>query len=256
MPSRSILPTPVEIIGTLKRSFLVTILVEGTSDTFVYRRLRSLCKSDPMVTMLYCGGRNRLFEVFSRRAEFESAKVVFIADLDSYRFDGIPDEYEEIVFTSGYCVENDIYHGSKVCNLLEPDEITKLDKLRELIGTWVAFELESHNARKLAGHNSTLAVSKHINQVCPTDQEICPKFRTAISYSEPKQETVQHVFSEYDLNVRGKQLFQMVARYLSVAGRRSKFSVENLIEVAISQEPSNCFLSLGQRLDSAVQAQI
>lgn len=100
-------PTVDELVNTLKRSSIPNIVIEGTDDVFVYRWLKKKINK-PLAGLLACGGRDKLFQIFDRRNEFPNTNVVFIADQDSYKFDGIPDNRKDIIFTSGYCIENDI----------------------------------------------------------------------------------------------------------------------------------------------------
>jgi Protein of unknown function (DUF4435) len=107
------LPTVNEIVNSLKRSFIPTILIEGNDDVFIYRWLKSNLATT-LVSLQPCGGRNNLFKIYDRRHEFFDVNVVFIADKDSYRFTQIPSDRSDIIFTSGYCIENDIYEGSNI----------------------------------------------------------------------------------------------------------------------------------------------
>ncbi|MEL7023300.1 MAG: DUF4435 domain-containing protein [Pseudomonadota bacterium] len=246
-----------EIVNVLKRSFVPTILVEGTSDAFIYRNLKSSEVSRDRTTIISCGGRFSLIKVFERRSDYPDAKVVFVADRDCFRFDGVPDELSEIVFTTGYSIENDIYHESGCTDLLDSDDLNAFQALRQSVALWFAFEVEEHRRRSQRGLDSTVLAAKHINEVCPGQTtHICNDFKKKIQFSDPSPEVLAEMLDEYDLNIRGKQLFQILTRFLSRPGRFSQFSTNNLIELAIKTMPSPTFRDLSHRVEAAVAAQV
>jgi len=227
------IPTVDEIVSTLKRSFIPTILIEGKDDAFVYRWLKKYIDINP-VSLQPCGGRENLFLIHDRRAEFANNNVVFVADKDLYRFDGIPECRGDVIFTSGYCIENDIYDGSTISDFVDDDDRAEHDLLKEIVGKWFAFELSKYME---SGGNFSANVSAHINVIAPDGSEcICQVFAQRINYCTPSDEVIRRVNDEYGLNVRGKQLFQILSRLLSRAGRFSRFSDKNLIEIALKQE--------------------
>lgn len=253
MNSKS-LPTVEEIINSLKRSFLPVIIIEGTDDVFIYRWLKSKL-SNSLVSLQATGGRNNLFAIHDRRSEFENKKVLFVADKDAYRFDGIPIERQDIIFTSGYCIENDVYHGSEITNLLDDDDHVNFSQLKNTIIRWFAFELERYNLDKENNPNASLQVSAHINQVSPLGHsDICPIFKNQVGFIEPSQTMINAVDSDYELNVRGKQLFQILARLLSKKGRFSSFSDKNLIEIALKQGSNNTVHQIVSQLEHRLTA--
>ena len=101
-----------EIISELsKPTALLKVLVEGKDDALVYRyiegKLNDLISIDNKADVIICGGRLELIEVFESREKFKNTKVVFLADKDMWFFVGVPKDYEDIVFTDGYSIEND-----------------------------------------------------------------------------------------------------------------------------------------------------
>lgn len=248
------LPTVNEIVNTLKRSLLPVIVIEGSDDVYIYRWLKSKL-SNSLVSLQPTGGRNNLFSVHDRKNEFKNKKVIFIADKDSYRFEGIPAERSDIIFTSGYCIENDVYEGSNICNLLDEDDLNDFETLKQLIIRWFSFELEQFNIRKLASPNATMEVSTHINVVSPIGlNDICPNFKEKVNFNEPCIDTVNLIGGEYSLNIRGKQLFQILSRFLSKKGRFSSFSDKNLIEIALKQGNTELVQRLVNEIDNKLAA--
>jgi hypothetical protein len=133
---------------------------------------------------------------------------------------------------------NSFYHLSGVFqrfpSFLDKEDHDNHDLLREIIGKWFAFEVERF--KTIGEENLTLRVATHINVISPLGQNsICPKFSERVGYQPPIDHYVDTIFSEYNLNVRGKQLFQMLSRFLSYKDRFSHFSEKNLIEIALKK---------------------
>jgi hypothetical protein len=226
------------------------IIIEGTDDVYIYRWLKSKL-ANSLVSLQATGGRINLFAIHDRKSEFEGKKVLFIADKDSYRFEGIPQNRSDIIFTSGYCIENDIYDGSGINNLLDEEDLNDFEVLKKVIIRWFSFELEQFNQRKLVNSNTTLQVSNHINVVSPIGiNDICPKFKAEINFREPCPNIISTVESQYGLNVRGKQLFQVLSRFMSKKGRFSSFSDKNLIEIALKQGNNASIQRLVSEIDN------
>lgn len=233
--SNQSLPTVDEIVNTLKRSFIPTILIEGKDDVFVYRWLKSKLNTS-LINIQACGGRKKLFSIHDRRSEFFGKKVIFIADKDAYRFDGVPEERDSIIFTSGYCIENDIFEGSNISDFLDDEDKDNYDLLRKIIVKWFAFEVDKYHIEKVSSHRASLSVATHVNVISPIGlNSICPQFSNTSGYVEPDEQVLNSIIIEYNLNVRGKQLFQMLSRFLSKRGRFSSFSEKNLVEIALKQ---------------------
>lgn len=249
MANRS-LPTVEEIINSLKRSFIPVILIEGPDDVFVYRWLKSQLNTS-VVSLQPCGGRNSLFTIYDRREEFEGKNVVFIADKDSYRFEPIPSDKSGIIFTSGYCIENDLYEGSNISNFIDEEDRQNHDLLREIIGKWFSFEVERFKTEE--NENKSLRVKNHINTISPIGlNDMCPEFANKIGYRTPSEEILESIMGEYNLNIRGKQLFQMLSRFLSHKGRFSTFSDKNLMEMALKQGNNELLARLVTDLNSSI----
>jgi len=246
------LPTVDEIVNSLKRSFIPTILIEGSDDVFVYRWLKKNLSINP-ISLQPCGGRTNLFSIYDRKNEFSDKNVIFVADKDSYRFEEIPDNRKGIIFTSGYCIENDIYDGSSISDFIDDEDKARHDLLREIIGSWFAFEVKKY--LETSPGQSSLSVASHINVVSPIGLDrICPIFSQQIDYSKPSEDDIRLVTDEYNLNVRGKQLFQMLSRFLSKKGRFSSFSDKNLIEIALKQGNNHLMERLVVEMNNELEA--
>lgn len=222
MKQRPVL-TEEELVAYLKRTRLFTLLVEGTADAFVYRCLED--KLPQSVDILACGGRTTMLSVFKRKAEYSACKAVFIADRDMWYFSGIPAELrDEIVFTEGYSIENDLYLRETFEGLLTSQELRDFRIALGQVALWFAFQV----SRALRGEPPDCKA--HVNQCCP-NLELAREFKALVDASPPDAALVEHINGSYHLALRGKSLFELLVRFLSHQKRQSKFSKYNLLEM-------------------------
>ena len=222
-------PTVDELVSTLRRSKLPTVVVEGRDDMQIFRWMEDLLKIHE-IDVLGVGGRPNLFAVYERKSEFGHLPVAFIADQDKELFTQLPVGYEEIIWTQGYSIENDLYAGAdpSLENLMDPQEADEHGKLLDIIVEWFTFEVEEFLAGRIPEFNH------HCNEVVPQGQtEMDNGFRQSRGFRPPNSELEQQIREAYQLQLRGKQLFQMLVRFLSKSNRRVKHSLHGLYEIAI-----------------------
>ena len=111
-------PTVEELVAALRRSALPTVLVEGQEDIRIYRWLEARL-GNRAANVLPTGGRENLLSIYAKRHEFADLPVAFVADKDMWLFSGVPSDYEEVIWTEGYSIENDLYTDAERENLLE-----------------------------------------------------------------------------------------------------------------------------------------
>jgi len=229
--NKSIALSENEMIAYLNRTSLPTILVEGSDDRSVYRYLEDKIDIEN-VDILICSGRPMLIKVFERRKEFQGAKVIFVADQDMWFFTGIPEQYKnEIIFTDGYSLENDLYIKSFFENFLNKNEMQSFQNLIEQLSIWFAFEVD----RYIVTNNSSCDF--HINYICPAPENILSEqFKVKINFVDPPIHLIQMISQDYTRALRGKNLFQALLRFLSHSKRQSKYSYSNLIELGTINE--------------------
>lgn len=230
-------PTVEELVAALRHSSLPTVLVEGPEDMRIYRWVEERLGSQA-ANVLPTGGRENLLCVYMKRHKFADLPVAFVADRDMLLFSGIPSDYDGVIWTEGYSIENDLYAGAKLEDLLDPDERKDHQQLLDAIVEWFAFEVEEC----LEGR--PYEVKKHCNQVVPLGQtQIDENFRNSRGFRPPGEEIHRQIREAYQLQLRGKQLFQMLVRFLSAPDRDSKYSYDNLNEMAFKMTPSHPLMS-------------
>ena len=208
------MPTPnpmtvEQLVGVLRRAQKPNIVVEGDDDVIVYRELAKRIGVLEVV-LRPSGGREKLLQVYERRSEFAHVPVAFVADQDMWLFSGIEPGYDDIIWTHGYSVENDLYSDANLERLLDENETTEHQQVLDAISTWFAFAVEAY----LVGNSPVLDL--HCDEMVPPGEiELDADFCVRRGFHMPKAKLVQQIRDQYKLLLRGKQLFQLLIRFLS-----------------------------------------
>ena len=241
-------PTVNELVATLQRTTAPTLLVEGTDDADVYRIVERRLSLAPG-TVLSCGGRDTLLRVFLRRAEFASSCCAFLADRDLWLFAAPPIEYERVLLTRGYSIENDVLDTQAVEALLDGSEAVAFSKLLDLLSAWFAFEVQQWRQ----GKDPLLAL--HIQQIIDLQTTtFSAAWKACRSFTPPDSTLTLDVRANYRLKIRGKQLLQALAHILSAPSRRSKYSRTNIPEIAACSPNHSSLEALGRSIQRAFDA--
>ena len=226
-------PTVEELVAALRRSALPTVLVEGQEDMRIYRWVEARL-GNRAANVLPTGGRDKLLSVYKRRQEFAKLPVAFVADKDMWLFSGIPSNYDGVIWTDGYSIENDLYAGTELENLLDAEEALEHQQLLDAIVEWFAFEVEEY----LEGR--PFEVKNHCNQIVPLGQtQIDENFRKSRGFRPPGEEIHRQIRDAYQLQLRGKQLFQMLERCLNARQRGTRYNISSLHEIAVKLTDSH-----------------
>lgn len=218
-----------EIVETLKRTSLPSIVVEGRDDIIVYRRIEERMSSigaDVLPTL----GRDKLIKVFERRSELPStARVVFIADKDTWVHSGVPANYcdEMLVFTDGYSIENDLYRDGQLEGLLLGAERQAFEKEMENFVSWYAIALSRH----IAGESENIGL--HPNHVL--DSRFFSDLASLRHGESNPQALRDEILSDYQRLLRGKSLINLLVRQITRPGRQPSHKSLALLEMVAVQ---------------------
>ena len=238
------------LVETLIRSQTPKIVVEGDDDIVIYRELvRRIGIID--IGLHAAGGREKLLRVYERRNEFAHVPVAFIADQDMWLFSEIPNRYKGIIWTKGYSIENDLYAGAELERLMDASERLEHQKVLDAIVEWFAFEVEEF----LAGRAPKVDI--HCNRIVPQKQtQIDDEFRKSRGLRKPNPELHRQIREAYQLQLRGKLLFQLLVRFLSESNRATKHSRRGLHEIALKMPDVHPLMDrLMQEIERTIAAQ-
>ena len=210
------------------------VIVEGKDDVRICGWAKG-CVNNRRLDIQPAGGRKTLLAVYERRNEYPpDLPVAFVADRDLWLFSGIPPGYPDIIWTEGYSIENDLYAGADLENLLNADEVDEHQQVLDAIIEWFAFEVEEHLADRSA------QVDKHCNEIVPLGQnEMDQGFRNSRGFRPPDEDLHQQIKEEYQLQLRGKSLFEILIRFLNAPGRGTQYNILTLYENAFKLTPSH-----------------
>ena len=208
MPTKNPL-TVDQLVNVLKHSQTPSLVVEGDDDVIIYRELTKRIGILDVI-LRPSGGRPNLLQVYERRSEFDHIPVVFIADQDMWLFSGIEQGYDDVIWTSGFSIENDLYSDADLDSLIDANDIVEHQKILDSISTWFAFTVEEY----LSGNSPKLDL--HCDAIVPRGKtELDADFCTRQGFQIPNPDRIQQIRSAYQLLLRGKQLFQLLVRFLS-----------------------------------------
>jgi hypothetical protein len=239
--------TEDEIVELLKRSSLTSVIVEGKDDMTIYRWIEEKIGISK-ANFLPCGGRGTLLKVFNRRDEFAHIKTIFLADKDCFVYSNTPVEYDEIIWTKGYSIENDLYNGKFLEKILSVNEEINFRVALKNFITYYAFEVEQFNKKLVFNF------SNHPNQVLDNSHNLNTAFLAEINYSEPNKDTIEYLIKEYDLLVRGKSLFSILLRFLSHKNREIKHSKKSLCETSFKLSDNPLIMDIVNKLEERLYA--
>lgn len=248
--------TVTELVAAIERSSLLTVLVEGRDDMSIYNGLYSW---DSQVSIVQTQGRCTLLKTFIAAKEKGLLnKCIFIADRDLYVFEGIPPEYRDIIFTTGYSIENDVVADCKMIkNLLQDIGQRAFNSGRHLLSKWFAFYVEQHLQNKPAKADvHPLALLK--DNGCGEFEEN-PGGLLKQEYLEPAASLVDDIEKNFSVKFRGKNLVHLISvSFLAAHKVDSKvllYKEDQIINIAINSETQSAPLkNLQDRLRSKLES--
>ena len=227
------IPLPV-LIATLRRTTQPVIVVEGGEDSTIYQWIEGFAApmssvKSPKVQPVK--GRTKVEALYKDyvecTSEYQNA-MVFIADRDEDVFDKVPSApHHDIIWTTGYSIENDLYAGINLENYLNPAENEEFQKILNSIIDWFTIAIQ----RRQKGEKG-VKISVDLDELVPAGHtRVIPRFRPP--GITPIPALYHEIRTEYKLKIRGKLLFDLLARFLSRAGRKPWHCRLSLFETAL-----------------------
>lgn len=223
--------TPDEIISTLKRSSLPTVVVEGGDDIILYRRLEKIY-SEYNISVLSAGGRDNIINVFNRINEIKNTIIIFIADKDLWVMDGIPLNYSSspmMIFTDGYSIENDVIRDMNVEDMLYKEEVEIFKREVNDFIRWYSYAIARNN------YGCIVEYKVHPNQVFNQNLHMMNEIDVSLQENILHSEYHKFITNDYKKNLRGKSLMGLYTRIFSKPGRKTSHNDRSIMELAGAQ---------------------
>jgi hypothetical protein len=203
-----------EIVATIKHSNEPFVLIEGKEDAIIFRHLMEDIGFQYFAIQT-CGGRNTLLEIFKRKDEFSHINTLFFADQDMWIFSGIPSEFENISFTQGYSLENDLFIDGKriLDNLLKKKELAAKESLLRSLSKWFACEVEKYSTNPQDNYLEKVKLLDK-NVIKENESVLSAEFLDKVKFKEPDNELFESILANYQTHLRGKFLIQMYTRIM------------------------------------------
>ncbi len=215
-------PTLENLVVALRLSNKPNIIVEGKDDEIIYGTLvERLGRFD--VGFFSAGSKDTLLHLYKELSEYENvgdfrhAPVTFIADRDMWLFRGIPDQYDDIICTEGYSIENDLYSYAKLKDRI--GNKAEYDQTLDSISMWFAYKVEEYLEKnppektfESIRDEEHVDVAYHLNRVVPPEKTT---LAADLEFLPSDHERVKAVRSAYHLQLRGKLLFELLVRFLN-----------------------------------------
>lgn len=235
--------TPDEIIEYLKTTSVPTVLVEGTTDAKIYRWIEGYLENLGFdISVMPTGGRTAIFKVHEHKNLLTQVPIVFTADLDGFLFTGVPCEKRDIVFTSGYSVENEVLDEDFFIKIMDSQERARYIKLKKLASEWFASQIDE--LRRTGSWSVGQSIHKSID--C---KHQCHK--NALTFDS---DLAEYVNDNYTQLFRGKSVIDLLVNILSGAARGGdRYSSDNITSLSIVHGDRAKITALAQSIEAALR---
>ncbi len=213
-----------DLVTTLRLSKKPNIVVEGKNDEIIYGSLVDrLGVFD--VDFFRAGSKKTLLHLYEGLSHYENAgdfrhaPVAFIADRDMWLFRGIPSRYDDIIWTEGYSIENDLYSHAKLRGRV--GNMTEYEQTLDSISMWFAYKVEEYLEKNPPPPKKVFQsfrdeehvdVGRHLRRIIPNEKTtLAPDLEFLPSHHE----RVRTVKEAYQFQLRGKLLFELLIRFLN-----------------------------------------
>ena len=212
------------LVGRLAKK---DIIVKEGNNTEILKELieKKKKKFSPITTTT---NRDDLLSLYSKQQ-----LSIYVVDREMRVFSKTPERYLNVIWTKGYSLENDLYIGGGLENLLDPHEKWKHRQVLNATIKWFAFEVEEF---LLTGLTPEIDDDKLSKIVLPGQLELNEKFCRNQEFREPPLERIQEIKDAPEQLLPGKYLFQILERFLNTRGRSFNYEVnaQRLLNIALS----------------------
>lgn len=233
-----------ELISAINHSSEPYIIVEGPDDVMIYRWILDDLNCEGLLEpRCGCDGVKILFD---RRTEIKNPQVVFICDKDTIVYTGcVPQEYEDMIYTDGYSIENDLYNGMALERILFKEQDKKI--FSTAMNSFLrAYACELEKFRKSQSFDFSINPETIVDK-----NDYSLKISELKDFKEPSNETVDYLKNNYDMLLRGHSLFSLVRIVLGRKNRKIKYCTNQIYEICYGNK-SNCIKNMQNKIKDAI----
>ena len=213
-----------ELVSILQHSQKANIVVEGDDDVIIYGALVDRLGIFD-VDFFHAGCKKTLLHLYEElshyesRGDFRHAPVAFIADRDMWLFRGIPSCYDNIIWTEGYSVENDLYSSARLRDRV--GNKAEYAQVLDSISMWFAYKVEEYLEKnppppkkvfRSFRDEEHVDVGHRLGRIIPVEKTT---LALDLEFLPSNHERVRAVKRAYHLQLRGKLLFELLVRFLN-----------------------------------------
>jgi hypothetical protein len=206
-------PKASELIATARKSTFPLLFVEGKTDMKVFRSIQKRM-GILQVTFQPCHARSALLAVFDQRHELSGHQIAFFADRDLWYYTNVPSEFQDVSFTTGYSIENDLYFDGSghILRYLTPAERAFLEELLHNVSHWFAFEIESNEGNRAPEYSKHSILNPDIFP--PKATNFLAAFLDSRGYSNPSDAIAEMTTRDSFSGLPGKIVFDCVFKVM------------------------------------------
>lgn len=233
-----------ELLSEASHSSELTVFVEGSNDVFWYSRI-TLGKG---VHFQSVGDKERVLELCKAIKNYNGDKTKFVClvDQDLWALFGIPEGVESahLVTTNGYSIENDILCNSTIESFYDNDELKTLDKYKDSLSYWFAFQAEN-NLTNIKQRHEYPALEQVLLSNGRT-AELNLNFLKTIGYVRPNDVKVDAIKSRFNEVFRGKHLLHLYVLLFSLrdSSANPKYNAKQVVDIALKSSNTSTLKSV------------
>lgn len=205
-----------EMIESLKRTAINTVVVEGNDDIDIMRDIESrLSQIAGDVDFFPAGDKLSVLKIAESHDEFKKAKISYLADSDLWLFNDARANHPGVIFTEGYSIENICIQSPHVADLANARQKTEAVWKAALINLseWFCAEV----AYFLNGENPSFNIG--VQQIVDFNNNctLTPQARMRVEAAPQLPDELKDLVTQNPLlYIRGKQLFLALSEVMAI----------------------------------------
>lgn len=224
-------------VSQIKHSKLFSIVVEGKDDLLVYKEFETIYKDlNPIVDVFPVGGRNTVLGIFNQLKNTPYInRTIFIVDQDQWILTSRDPNYihPNIICTSGYSFENDIFMDGQLDQELVQRRLNEHNQHLPTLLNWYALEVD-----RIRNGRATYYLDMSPQYLF--DPTYTTALTTPLSGEILDQQILHELQQNYPLLLRGKTLLKYYVYLLDMRlGLKGAHSTRAVISSVADNKGTN-----------------